>query len=108
MFLTCPWKSQIKPSTLLPRTTLLCSNAGPLVRAENARRNVSHRRRVESRRWPERDAPLGKRSGKPGIGRTLVQMVHSLGIVSVAEGVETQAESETCLKMGFDLGQGFF
>ncbi len=39
---------------------------------------------------------------------TLVQMVHSLGIVSVAEGVETQAESETCLKMGFDLGQGFY
>ncbi len=37
-----------------------------------------------------------------------MQMVHSLGIVSVAEGVQTQAESETCLKMGFDLGQGFF
>ncbi|MGA2031092.1 MAG: EAL domain-containing protein [Thermoguttaceae bacterium] len=38
---------------------------------------------------------------------TLVRMVHSLGILSVAEGVETQAESDTCLQMGFDLGQGF-
>jgi EAL domain-containing protein (putative c-di-GMP-specific phosphodiesterase class I) len=39
---------------------------------------------------------------------TLVQMVRSLGIASVAEGVETEAESEACLAMGFDLGQGFF
>ncbi len=39
---------------------------------------------------------------------TLVQMVRNLGIISVAEGVETEAESETCLQMGFDLGQGFF
>jgi EAL domain-containing protein (putative c-di-GMP-specific phosphodiesterase class I) len=39
---------------------------------------------------------------------TLVQMVCNLGIVSLAEGVETAAEHETCLQMGFDLGQGFF
>lgn len=39
---------------------------------------------------------------------TLVQMVRGLGILSLAEGVETEAESETCLTMGFDLGQGFF
>lgn len=38
---------------------------------------------------------------------TLVQMVQSLGIASVAEGVETQAENDTCVQMGFDLGQGF-
>ena len=38
---------------------------------------------------------------------TLVQMVHKLGALALAEGVETQAESETCLAMGFDLGQGF-
>jgi EAL domain-containing protein (putative c-di-GMP-specific phosphodiesterase class I) len=35
-------------------------------------------------------------------------MVRELGIVAVAEGVETQAESETCEEMGFDWGQGFF
>ncbi len=39
---------------------------------------------------------------------TLVQMVRSLGIASVAEGIETQPESETSSRMGFDLGQGFF
>ena len=38
----------------------------------------------------------------------LVRIVRNLGIVSLAEGIETQAEGETCLKMGFDLGQGFF
>jgi EAL domain-containing protein (putative c-di-GMP-specific phosphodiesterase class I) len=39
---------------------------------------------------------------------TLVRMVRDLGIVAVAEGVETQAESTTCQEMGFDWGQGFF
>ena len=39
---------------------------------------------------------------------TLVQMLHKLGIKSVAEGVETEAEDATCLAMGFDLGQGFY
>jgi EAL domain-containing protein (putative c-di-GMP-specific phosphodiesterase class I) len=39
---------------------------------------------------------------------TLVKMVRKLGILAVAEGVETEAESTTCLQMGFDLGQGFF
>lgn len=39
---------------------------------------------------------------------TLVQMVHELGIFSLAEGVETQAEADTCRQMGFDLGQGYF
>jgi EAL domain-containing protein (putative c-di-GMP-specific phosphodiesterase class I) len=39
---------------------------------------------------------------------TLVQLVKNLGIRSVAEGVETVAENETCCQMGFDLGQGFW
>ncbi|HUY32751.1 MAG TPA: EAL domain-containing protein [Pirellulales bacterium] len=39
---------------------------------------------------------------------TLVRMASSLGITSVAEGIETQAESDTCAEMGVDLGQGFF
>ena len=38
---------------------------------------------------------------------TLVKMVRGLGIISVAEGVETPEEDETCRQMGFDLGQGF-
>ena len=39
---------------------------------------------------------------------SLVQMVRDLGIISLAEGVETPAEAATCLQMGFELGQGFF
>lgn len=38
---------------------------------------------------------------------TLVQMVRNLGISSVAEGIETPAENNTCVQMGFDFGQGF-
>lgn len=38
---------------------------------------------------------------------SLVQMVRDLGIVSLAEGVETPGESETCKQMGFDLAQGY-
>jgi EAL domain-containing protein (putative c-di-GMP-specific phosphodiesterase class I) len=37
----------------------------------------------------------------------LVAMVRKLGIVALAEGVETRGEHEACLQMGFDLGQGF-
>lgn len=39
---------------------------------------------------------------------SLVQMARDLGIVSLAEGVETQAEVETLRPMGFELAQGFF
>ena len=35
---------------------------------------------------------------------SLVQMVGSLGILSLAEGVETEAEDAVCRQMGFDLG----
>jgi EAL domain-containing protein (putative c-di-GMP-specific phosphodiesterase class I) len=38
---------------------------------------------------------------------SLVSMVRDLGIVAIAEGVETAAESETCQQLGFHLGQGF-
>jgi EAL domain-containing protein (putative c-di-GMP-specific phosphodiesterase class I) len=39
---------------------------------------------------------------------TLVQMALKLGIVPLAEGVETEAESDVCQQMGFATGQGFF
>ena len=39
---------------------------------------------------------------------TLVQMARDLGIVPLAEGIETQAESETCLQLNFELAQGFY
>lgn len=37
----------------------------------------------------------------------LVRMVNELGIVPLAEGVETQEEHETLEQMGFQMGQGF-
>lgn len=38
----------------------------------------------------------------------LVRMVSELGIHSVAEGVETDHEHETCRQIGFTIGQGYF
>lgn len=37
----------------------------------------------------------------------LVQMVADMGSQTLAEGVETEAEAEVCLQMGFDLFQGY-
>jgi EAL domain-containing protein (putative c-di-GMP-specific phosphodiesterase class I) len=39
---------------------------------------------------------------------SLVQMTRELGIVTLAEGVETEGEHKTCLELGFELGQGYF
>ena len=37
----------------------------------------------------------------------LVEIVHDLGIISLAEGVETAEEGATCRQLGFQLVQGF-
>jgi EAL domain-containing protein (putative c-di-GMP-specific phosphodiesterase class I) len=39
---------------------------------------------------------------------SLVKMCHQLGIVTLAEGVETEGEAETCKSLGFELLQGYF
>jgi EAL domain-containing protein (putative c-di-GMP-specific phosphodiesterase class I) len=39
---------------------------------------------------------------------SLVNIVGDLGIASLAEGVETEAEHETCCEMGFNFAQGFY
>lgn len=39
---------------------------------------------------------------------SLVRIVNDLGIASLAEGVETQGEHETCTGMGFKFAQGFY
>lgn len=39
---------------------------------------------------------------------SLVQIVRDLGIASLAEGIETAAEHETCRQMGFEFAQGFY
>ena len=40
--------------------------------------------------------------------RGMVRMTSDLGIVSLAEGIETQAEHGVCRKLGFAYGQGYF
>ncbi|WP_442510978.1 EAL domain-containing protein [Novipirellula sp. SH528] len=38
----------------------------------------------------------------------LVNMVCDLDILALAEGVETEGESEACIDLGFQLGQGYY
>jgi len=51
------------------------------------------------------DQSCGKRAQMLG---ALVNMVHELGILALAEGVETAAEDRICRDLGFDFGQGYF
>ncbi len=39
---------------------------------------------------------------------SLVRMVQSLGIASLAEGVESAGEADVCRQLGFDFAQGYF
>jgi EAL domain-containing protein (putative c-di-GMP-specific phosphodiesterase class I) len=39
--------------------------------------------------------------------RDLVRLVSDLGSVSLAEGVEVEAEAQVCREMGFQLIQGY-
>jgi EAL domain-containing protein (putative c-di-GMP-specific phosphodiesterase class I) len=39
---------------------------------------------------------------------SFVRIVKDLGIASLAEGVETEAEDDACRQMGFDFAQGFY
>jgi len=40
--------------------------------------------------------------------RQLVEVARSVGIVTIAECVESQEEHAACLELGFELGQGFY
>lgn len=39
---------------------------------------------------------------------SLVKMVREMGVVPLAEGVESREEHEVCQELGFELGQGFY
>ena len=39
---------------------------------------------------------------------SLLQLTRDLNILTVAEGIETAGEAETCKELGVDLGQGFY
>ncbi|MEZ6128029.1 MAG: EAL domain-containing protein [Planctomycetaceae bacterium] len=39
--------------------------------------------------------------------RALVNMVHDLNVIALAEGVETQAQADICTELGFEMAQGY-
>jgi EAL domain-containing protein (putative c-di-GMP-specific phosphodiesterase class I) len=39
---------------------------------------------------------------------TLVTMVRDMGVMALAEGVETEEERDICVDIGFELAQGFY
>lgn len=39
---------------------------------------------------------------------TFINASHDLGVLTLAEGIESQEESEACRQLGFDFGQGYF
>ena len=39
---------------------------------------------------------------------SLVRIVHQLGVIALAEGIESAEQAETCRKLGLDLGQGYY
>lgn len=40
--------------------------------------------------------------------KALVNMVHDLDVIALAEGVETQTQAEICTELGFEMAQGYF
>lgn len=46
--------------------------------------------------------------GRRAMLASMLRMVSELGIVTVAEGVETEMEAEGCRELGFDAAQGFY
>lgn len=40
--------------------------------------------------------------------QSLVRMVRDLGIIALAEGIETAGEANTCKELGFETAQGYF
>jgi EAL domain-containing protein (putative c-di-GMP-specific phosphodiesterase class I) len=52
-------------------------------------------------------AALGERDGDRAIAENVVSLARSLGLTTVAEGVETAAQADVLARMGCDRGQGF-
>lgn len=40
--------------------------------------------------------------------KSLVESAQDVSIITLAEGIETEAEARACIELGFELGQGYF
>ncbi|WP_298460894.1 bifunctional diguanylate cyclase/phosphodiesterase [uncultured Cellulomonas sp.] len=52
-------------------------------------------------------SPLGKAAGSEHVVRAMIEMAHALGMLTVAEGVETPAQLEVLTGLGCDVAQGY-
>ncbi|WP_448188429.1 EAL domain-containing protein [Azospirillum sp. sgz301742] len=50
---------------------------------------------------------IGRDVRKRAIANALISYAHALGILTIAEGVETEAEFYACRDLGFDFAQGY-
>lgn len=50
----------------------------------------------------------GAASGRRNMLASLVKMVHDLGVVSLAEGIETAEDAAACHEIGFTTAQGYY
>ena len=53
-----------------------------------------------------RGLPLASTQSRATV-EALVRIARDLGVVALAEGVETEAEADVCRELGFELAQGF-
>jgi len=50
---------------------------------------------------------LGRDAHDDVITRAIVELANTLGLVTIAEGIETQQQSEHCSALGCDIAQGY-
>jgi EAL domain-containing protein (putative c-di-GMP-specific phosphodiesterase class I) len=53
------------------------------------------------------DAEPGARDARQAVARAIIQLANALGLDTVAEGIENEAQSEQLRQLGYTLGQGY-
>ncbi len=53
------------------------------------------------------DAEAGSRDARQAVARAIIQLANALGLDTVAEGIENEAQAEQLRQLGYTLGQGY-